>query len=111
MASISQDLIPYFLDIKTYDQKSVDKFLVGSKPTLEFVLRQLESIEPWTEDQLDEILAKCQKDLDLKTPQLNQPIRVALVGTTKSPSLGLTLSLIGKAVSIARIKKAIELND
>ncbi len=111
LASISQDLIPYFLDIKTYDQKSVDKFLVGSKPTLEFVLRQLESIETWSEDQLDEILAKCQKDLDLKTPQLNQPIRVALVGTTKSPSLGLTLSLIGKVVSIARIKKAIELND
>ena len=111
LASISQDLIPYFLDIKTYDQKSVDKFLVGSKPILEFVLRQLESIKPWSEDQLDEILAKCQKDLDLKTPQLNQPIRVALVGTTKSPSLGLTLSLIGKEVSIARIKKAIELND
>ncbi len=111
LASISQDLIPYFLDIKTYDQKSVDKFLVGSKPILEFVLRQLESIELWSEDQLDEILAKCQKDLDLKTPQLNQPIRVALVGSTKSPSLGLTLSLIGKEVSIARIKKAIEFND
>ena len=111
LASISQDLIPYFLDIKTYDQKSVDKFLVGSKPILEFVFRQLESIEPWSEDQLDEILAKCQKDLDLKTPQLNQPIRVALVGSTKSPSLGLTLSLIGKEVSIARIKKAIEFND
>jgi len=111
LASISQDLIPYFLDIKTYDQKSVDKFLVGSKPILEFVLRQLESIELWSEDQLDEILAKCQKDLDLKTPQLNQPIRVALVGSTKSPSLGLTLSLIGKEVSIARIKKATEFND
>ena len=111
LASISQDLIPYFLDIKTYDQKSVDKFLVGSKPILEFVLRQLELIEPWSEDQLDEILAKCQKDLDLKTPQLNQPIRVALVGSTKSPSLGLTLSLIGKEVSIARIKKATEFND
>ena len=111
LASISQDLIPYFLDIKTYDQKSVDKFLIGSKPLLEFVIRQLELIEPWSEDQLDDVLAKCQKDLDLKTPQLNQPIRVAVVGSTKSPSLGLTLSLIGKEVSIARIKKAIELND
>ena len=111
LASISQDLIPYFLDIKTYDQKSVDKFLIGSKPLLEFVLRQLESIEPWSEDQLDDVLAKCQKDLDLNTPQLNQPIRVAVVGSTKSPSLGLTLSLIGKEVSIERIKKAIALND
>ena len=99
------------MDIQTYDQKSVDKFLIGSKPLLEFVLRQLELIEPWSEDQLDDVLAKCQKDLDLKTPQLNQPIRVAVVGSTKSPSLGLTLSLIGKEVSIARIKKAIEFND
>ena len=49
------------------------------------------------------------KDLDLKTPQLNQPIRVAVVGSTKSPSLGLTLSLIGKEVSIARIKKQLSL--
>jgi glutamyl-tRNA synthetase len=111
LASISKDLIPYFLDIQTYDQKSVEKFIIGSKPTLEFVLRQLELIEAWNEDQLDDALTKCQRDLDLKTPQLNQPIRVALVGTTKSPSLGLTLSLVGKEVALARIKKAIELND
>jgi glutamyl-tRNA synthetase len=111
LASISKDLIPYFLDIQTYDQKSVEKFIIGSKPTLEFVFRQLELIEAWNEDQLDDALTKCQRDLDLKTPQLNQPIRVALVGTTKSPSLGLTLSLVGKEVALARIKKAIELND
>ncbi|MEL0208257.1 MAG: glutamate--tRNA ligase, partial [Gammaproteobacteria bacterium] len=64
-----------------------------------------------TEQALDEVLAKCQKELDLKTPQLNQPIRVALVGSTKSPSLGLTLSLIGKEVSLARIKKATDFSD
>ena len=52
-----------------------------------------------------------EKELDLKTPQLNQPIRVALVGSTKSPSLGLTLSLIGKELSLERIKKALEMTS
>ena len=107
LSKIAIDLIPYFDDIKEYDQKSVEKFIIGSKNILEYVLRQLESLEQWTEEDLDEVLAKCQKELDLKTPQLNQPIRVALVGSTKSPSLGLTLSLIGKELSLERIKKAL----
>ena len=107
LSEIAIDLIPYFDDIKEYDQKSVEKFIVGSKNILEYVLRQLESLEQWTEEDLDEVLAKCQKELDLKTPQLNQPIRVALIGSTKSPSLGLTLSLIGKDLSLQRIKKAL----
>jgi len=107
LSEIAIDLIPYFADIKKYDQKSVEKFIAGSKNILEYVLRQLEPLDQWTEQALDEVLAKCQKELDLKTPQLNQPIRVALVGSTKSPSLGLTLSLIGKELSLERIKKAL----
>ena len=111
LSEIAIDLIPYFDDIKEYDQKSVEKFIAGSKNILEYVLRQLESLEQWTEEDLDEVLAKCQKELDLKTPQLNQPIRVALVGSTKSPSLGLTLSLIGKELSLERINKALEMTS
>ena len=107
LSEIGVDLIPYFDDIKDYDQKSVEKFIVGSKNILEYVLRQLESLDQWTEQDLDDVLSKSQKELDLKTPQLNQPIRVALVGSTKSPSLGLTLSLIGKDLSLQRIKKAV----
>ena len=111
LSEIAIDLIPYFTDIKEYDQKSVEKFIAGSKNILEYVLRQLEPLDQWTEQALDEILAKCQKELDLKTPQLNQPIRVALVGSTKSPSLGLTLDLIGKELSLERIKKALEMTS
>ena len=109
LSEIAIDLIPYFADIKEYDQKSVEKFIAGSKNILEYVLRQLEPLDQWTEQALDEVLAKCQKELDLKTPQLNQPIRVALVGSVKSPSLGLTLSLIGKELSLERIKKGLEM--
>jgi len=111
LSEIAIDLIPYFDDIKEYDQKSVEKFIVGSKNILEYVLRQLEPLDQWTEKALDEVLAKCQKELDLKTPQLNQPIRVALVGSTKSPSLGLTLGLIGKELSLERIKKGLEMTS
>ena len=66
LSEIAIDLIPYFDDIKEYDQKSVEKFIAGSKNILEYVLRQLEPLDQWTEQALDEVLAKCQKELDLE---------------------------------------------
>ena len=49
LSEIAIDLIPYFDDIKKYDQKSVEKFIAGSKNILEYVLRQLASLDQWTE--------------------------------------------------------------
>ena len=54
LSEIAIDLIPYFDDIKEYDQKSVEKFIAGSKNILEYVLRQLEPLDQWTEQALDE---------------------------------------------------------
>ena len=50
-------------------------------------------------------------DFNLPIPKVNQPMRIALVGSTVSPSLGLTLELFGKEKSLERIKKAIEFID
>ena len=45
-----------------------------------------------------------QREKNLSVPKVNQPIRIALTGSTKSPSLGLTLSIFGKELSIKRIE-------
>jgi glutamyl-tRNA synthetase len=60
---------------------------------LEFVQRKLNSLEAWNEESIDLALQEAQTVLNLTTPKLNQPIRIALTGSTQSPSLGLTLSL------------------
>ena len=60
---------------------------------MEFVQRKLNSLEAWNEESIDLALQEAQTVLNLTTPKLNQPIRIALTGSTQSPSLGLTLSL------------------
>ena len=40
---------------------------------------------------------------------VNQPLRIAMTGSTNSPSLGLTLSLFHKDEAIKRIDKLIRL--
>ena len=41
--------------------------------------------------------------------KLGQPLRVAVTGSSMSPSINKTLTLIGKNRSIERINKAIEI--
>jgi glutamyl-tRNA synthetase len=90
---VAQDLVPYFSSVDAYDEKAANKFLRGAESVLEFVQRKLNSLEVWNEESIDHALHEAQTVLNLPTPKLNQPIRIALTGSTQSPSLGLTLSL------------------
>jgi len=108
LAGIAEDLRPYFFNVDSYDEKAEKKFLIGSEKALEFIQRKLNGLEIWDEPSIDSALADTQAALDLPTPKLNQPIRIAMTGSTQSPSLGLTLCLFGKAESNARIQNALD---
>ncbi len=105
---IAQALIPYLDTFKEYDEKGVNKFLIGSEETLKLVIESLKTINNWSEAEIDSMLLKIQEQLGLKTPQMNQPIRIALTGSTQSPSLGLTIKLMGREKSIELLNKALE---
>ena len=105
---IAQALIPYLGNFKDYDEKGVKKFLVGSENILSSVIDILKDLEKWSEVEIDNQLAKLQEKLELPTPKMNQPIRIALTGSTQSPSLGLTIKLMGKNKSIVLLKNALD---
>ena len=44
-----------------------------------------------------------QNENNCPVPKVNQPIRIALTGSTKSPSLGLTLAIFGKNEELHKI--------
>lgn len=108
LSGVSNDLKPYFLSVNEYDEKAASKFLIGSEPVLEFVQRKLDSLKTWDEKCLDEVLQEAQTNLSLATPKLNQPIRIAMTGSTQSPSLGLTLSLFTPEEVHKRIAAALD---
>jgi glutamyl-tRNA synthetase len=94
--------------VSSYDEKAANKFLRGSESVLEYVQRKLNSLETWNEESIDKALKDAQTSLSLPTPKLNQPIRIAMTGSTQSPSLGLTLSLFDVAEVNQRINAALE---
>jgi glutamyl-tRNA synthetase len=108
LLGVAQDLIPYFSELSSYDEEAANKFLIGSEAVLEFVQRKLNGLEEWNEDSIDKALKEAQTGLSLPTPKLNQPIRIAMTGSTQSPSLGLTLSLFNLEEVNKRINAALE---
>ena len=103
-SGIANSLIPYYRDIDGYDEKAIKKF-IKDKSILSNIKDILNGINDWNEISIDEALKEYQSKNDLSVPAVNQPIRIALTGSTKSPSLGLTLTIFGKNKSIERIDK------
>ena len=108
LLGVAKDLVPYFFQIDSYDEKAANKFLSGSEPVLEYVQRKLNKLEAWNEESIDHALQEAQTALSLPTPKLNQPIRIAMTGSTQSPSLGLTLSLFDLVEVNNRIDAALK---
>ena len=103
LEGIAKSLIPYYKDELDYDKKAISKFCSDNSTILDDIKDLLLNIDNWTEDNLDDALKSYQTEKNLPVPKVNQPIRIALTGSTKSPSLGLTLSIFGKGLSIKRI--------
>ena len=108
LLGVAKDLIPYFFQVNSYDEKAANKFLIGSEPVLEYVQRKLNKLDAWNEESIDHALQEAQTALSLPTPKLNQPIRIAMTGSTQSPSLGLTLSLFDLVEVNNRIDAALK---
>ena len=107
LSGIAESLVPYFKDISAFDTKAIDKFLSEGSGILEDIKDILLKVDNWNETTLDSVLKNYQNEYNLPVPKVNQPIRIALTGSTKSPSLGLTLSIFGKEESIKRIQNLI----
>jgi len=107
LSLIAEALKPYLDNFNNYDEKGVKKFLIGSEEVLNRVKMLIESLNNWNEAEISKGLEAIQAELDLSTPKMNQPVRIALTGSTQSPSLSLTIKLIGRSKSIKLLDNAL----
>ena len=68
----------------------------------------IDGINDWNLDSIESSLTNFQAENNLSTPAVNQPIRIALTGSTKSPGLGLTLTFFSKKTVLERMDKLLD---
>ena len=99
----------YYQDVESYNHKAIEKFIGNSTKVLSDLHSLIKSIDDWNEEALDHLLLNYRNENELSVPKVNQPIRIALTGSTNSPSLGMTLYLFEKEEVLKRIEKLIDL--
>ena len=102
-------LIRFVWEEPVEDSKARAKFL-GSEgvAALRAVRDALQAAPEWTADGLEDVLGPVVESLGLKPGKVYQPIRVAITGSTVSPGIFDSLSLLGRDQSLERISRAMQ---
>ncbi len=98
----------FFRAPQQYDPKSVRKFFTKeSLEVLSAVRDLLSAIEQWTGDTINDCLNQFAQERALNFGKIAQPIRTAVAGVAVSPSIDVTLMLLGKSTTLDRLDAAI----
>lgn len=105
MAAMS---VYFYRDVNEYDEKAATKNLTAdSAVLLKAIHQQLSALTAWQGSLIHDEVKKCSENHQVGMGKVAQPIRVALTGNTVSPSLDVTLELVGRERTLAAIASAI----
>lgn len=100
----------FYEDFEAYDEKAVRKHFKGDARTvLERLHSELGALADWQTETLHQVVTGTAESLDLKLGKVAQPLRVAVSGGPVSPPIDITLALLGRERTLARIARALEM--
>ena len=99
----------FYVDFETHDADAAKKHLrpVVLEP-LEKIREKLVALDEWQDENLHQIIVETAAEFDIKMGKIAQPLRVAVTGGSVSPSIDVTLRLIGKKRVSARLDLALD---
>jgi len=105
MAQVSRFFFEEFSD---YEPKAAEKNLVvDNLPALHDIRVRLAQLNDWCAPALHDALQAAAGALGLKLGKVAQPLRVAVSGGGVSPPMDMTLEVLGRETSLARLDRAI----
>jgi len=67
-----------------------------------------EALDNWQAEAIHHVVESTVEKLEVGFGKVGQPLRLAVTGHGKSPSIDVTLELLGKEKTLARIQQAID---
>jgi glutamyl-tRNA synthetase len=99
----------FFEDVTSYDEKAANKNLTAEAVApLNTVLAKLSALPEWVAPALHDAVNQTATELSVGMGKVAQPIRVAVSGGTVSPPIDVTLEVLGREVTLARLQRAVQ---
>ncbi len=100
----------FFLDkIELDPQAAAQHLTTNIYEPLQALHDQLVEVSEWQAARLHEVVANVVQKFNIGMGKLAQPVRVAVTGNTTSPSLDITLELIGRERVLQRLQHALNM--
>jgi glutamyl-tRNA synthetase len=101
--------IYFYRDFEHYDEKAAKKnFTADSDEVLSNLHDEFTQLQTWEREPLHETVIKLAEKMELGLGKVAQPLRVAVCGSAVSPAIDITLALLGKEKTLARLERAIK---
>lgn len=98
----------FYQDDIEYDDAAIKKHLrpVTLEP-LTALFDQLNKVSVWERDVLQVCINDVSAEFNINMSKIAQPLRVAVTGSSMSPSIDMTLTLLGKQRVLSRLERAL----
>ena len=109
LGEMAQNSRFFFQDFAQYDDKAARQHLTTEAvPVLAAVNEELTALPEWNAVAIHHVLDAVAGRNALPLGKVAQPLRVAISGTAISPPIDLTVALLGREKSLARVQRAID---
>jgi len=99
----------YYEDFSEYDENAAKKHFKTATPgILQNLLGKFKQIDEWNAEAINNVIKDTCEELELGMGKVGPALRVAVTGTAMSPSLDITLDLVGKDRTLERLQKAVD---
>lgn len=98
----------FYQDVEQYDEKAAQKNLTpATQPALAQLRERFAAITEWQPEIIHQAVLETAEALGEKLGKVAQPLRVAMSGGTVSPPIDVTVHLIGRERTLARLDRAL----
>ncbi len=97
-----------YQDFEGYESQAVDKNLrYPAEHSLKKLYESLSELSEWHAEAIKDIFKMVHESTGLSLSKIAQPLRVVVSGTAVSPPIDVTLELLGKQKTLARIERGL----
>jgi glutamyl-tRNA synthetase len=105
---MAQNSLFFFCEIEAYDEKAARKNLTPDTAPLLLALQEgFEALSEWNAGSIHEVINSVAQRYGVGLGKVAQPLRVAISGGAVSPPIDITVALLGKEKTSARIELAL----
>ena len=104
------DVLYLYQDVDRYDDNAVKKHL---RPVAADLLKSLHdklaNITQWNVSEINQAIESVMSEKQVKLGKIAQPLRVAISGSSATPSIDITVKLVGRERTLTRITNALKI--